>query len=191
MKSLRSVLRARIKSVAELLLCCLHVTRNNTALCRQAMTVSLADMAIWQAGSTEPGIKSRRSSLKDMSGCGGIFVLADLVLRHRNGIVSSSHTCWKLSWDSSGRSNKQAMHLNLKSWSAQGLLISKEGFHGLLLPLPKPNLLFLLFFFLLTLADVCSQWYWASKEPEWITPEVSPLQAWLLQALILKTMSSL
>lgn len=38
--------------------------------------------------------------------------------------------------------------------AAQGLLISKEGFHGLLLPLPKSNLLFLL---LLTLADVFSQ----------------------------------
>lgn len=97
MKSLRSVLRARIKSVAELLLYCLHVTRNNTVLCRQAMTVSLGDMAIQQAGSTEPGIKGRRSSLKDMTSCGGTFVIADLVLRPRNGIVSSSHTCWKLS----------------------------------------------------------------------------------------------
>lgn len=70
------------KIVAELLLYCLHVTRNNAVLCTQAMTESLGDVAIWQPGRTEPGIKGRRFSLKDTTGC----VLADLVLRAGNGM---------------------------------------------------------------------------------------------------------
>lgn len=50
------------------------------------MTVSLGDVAVWQPGRTEPEIKGRRSSLKDMTGCEGTFVLADLILRARNGM---------------------------------------------------------------------------------------------------------
>lgn len=46
------------------------------------MAMSLGDVAIWQPGRTEPGTKRRRSSLKDTSGCGGTFVLADLLLRN-------------------------------------------------------------------------------------------------------------
>lgn len=46
------------------------------------MTVSLGVVAIWQPGRTELGMKGRRCSLKDVTGC----VLADLVLRARNGM---------------------------------------------------------------------------------------------------------
>lgn len=59
-KSLRSVLRARTKSVAELLLHCLHVTRNIAALCRQAMTVSLGKVALWYPGKDRTQNKGQR-----------------------------------------------------------------------------------------------------------------------------------
>lgn len=38
------------------------------------MTVTLADIAVWQSGKTEPGKKGRRS-LKDVAGCGSTVVL--------------------------------------------------------------------------------------------------------------------
>lgn len=67
--SLRGVLRARKKSAAELWFHCLHMTRNITALCRQAMTVTLGNMALWYPGKNRTQNKGQKILTEDRTGC--------------------------------------------------------------------------------------------------------------------------
>lgn len=90
----------------------------------------------WLCGTqvrTEPRIKGRRSSLRDRTAC---WVSRPLS-QNQEWDINSSCMCWKVFQNSSGRSNKQAMHLNLKKLISSEVAYQYKGVHGRPIPLSK------------------------------------------------------
>lgn len=107
----------------------------------------LSPLGTWLCGTqirTEPRIKGRRSSLRDRIGCW----VSRPGPQSQEWDINSSCTCWKVFWNSSGRSNKQATDLNLKKLITSQAAYQYKGVHDLCITLSKTDFLFCSFFLL-------------------------------------------
>lgn len=104
----------------------------------------LSPLGRWLCGTqvrTEPRIKGRGSSLKDRTGCW----VSRPGSQSQEGDIYSSCTCWKVFQNSSGWSNKQSMHLNLKKLISSHSAYQYKGVHAY--PFLFQKQIFFLFFF--------------------------------------------
>lgn len=115
-----------------------------------------------------------------MTGCGGTFVLAGLVLRARNGMSALPIPAGRCPETQVADQTCKLCTLILKSDKLRGCLSVRKASmaHSFLF---RKQIFFFLLFSPVTLADVCSQWYRAFREAELLTCEISPSQVWLQQ----------